>query len=685
MAKHKFAFLHAAKAAKFANAAKMQSASLKRQLRSARYILDRLYGQSSDVKGMLLADDVGLGKTTIGAIVAWASAGQAEGRVVQILAPNKVMRKRWEEELMRVLPAMQQLADGQLDIGPKKLRASDGKLHRTHIYITTQMRAVTKGRLKGELIIVDEAHRSKSDTSQFRTAISNAIAGGSKVLLLTATPMSIKTEELASLLRLLAGQQVYDAVCAFGKQIRLLYDPNDTRDEATVQNELLTAANVATECMRKCVLRHSIDELDLEEQQAFGPERVEWLFPVPAASDDEIALLARVDRLNRLVQRHASRANDPQFHVARSPVEHAITTAAARLEKRGLGAHARLHQEAIEASGLLKTAHPKMTAVALAVATRAAAGEKVIVFCHHHLVAAEMTRVLARHVSPYRRSDIPAAEWRDLWIELLEPASAVPANAALRRAFIEWICCASFRDQIGSWIGRGKEITLDTLRTTRPPRCNGRSIAEAMHDLMTTVFKPTSTSTIGVFRQRASGTSALKALPFADAQTTRVIGACDHQNSVDTYHDGHLFLQEDRPDLLLALFNSPFGPDVLVLTDRYSEGIDMHRCCRVLVHYELNPSPMRTIQREGRVRRIGNWASVVKQPVEYAMPAFARTRDERVVKIMRDRLSNFGRLLGGTPAYDAEAHDSDADDRAQQILQRVATTLDAYSKRLRLP
>lgn len=43
---------------------------------------------------------------------------------------------------------------------------------------------------------------------------------------------------------------------------------------------------------------------------------------------------------------------------------------------------------------------------------------------------------------------------------------------------------------------------------------------------------------------------------------------------------------------------------VLVTTDHLSEGVDLHRWCRHLIHYELDPSPIRTIQRNGRIRRI---------------------------------------------------------------------------------
>jgi ERCC4-related helicase len=682
-------FLNANQAAKFARHANMEAGSLKRQMRSARHILDQLYGTGgSGMSGMLLADDVGLGKTTIGAIVAWVAAGEGDGRVVRVLAPNMVMRQRWADELQRVLPALEHLASDHLAIGLDKLRSSDAKLHRTHIHITTQARAAARGRIRGDLIIVDEAHRSKSEYSQFRKTIDSAIAGGAKVLLLTATPMSIKTEELASLLRTIAGKKIHGAVLEFGRQIQLLYDPADTRDEKDALAELVAAADSATRQMQACVLRHSIEDLDEKEAQAFGPRKKFWDIGVPEASASELALLVRLDRMNRLSHQHTGHTNDPRCHVGRTPADHAVSIATAKLKNKDFGPHLALHLKAIEAVGLLDTEHPKMTAVARSIAGRVQEGEKVIVFCHHHQVAAEMTRVLARHISPYSRSASTTAKWHAVWSDLIDKVANNPPDCigtpALRQAFVNWISSTSFCDQIGSWIGSKKTPTKAALQDTRPLRCHNQSIAEAMIDLLKKVFKSRSSSTVGVFRQRSDRMPRLKALPFGGEQATRVIGACEQEEIIGEEDDSHLFLQEDRPDLLMALFNSPFGPDVLVLTDRYSEGIDLHKRCRLLVHYELNPSPMRTIQREGRIRRIGNWASLVGKPVEYAMPGFTGTRDERMVEIMLGRLANFRRLLGGTPAFDEDTLTTNTDSRTERVLQKAADQLDKYSERLRL-
>jgi ERCC4-related helicase len=120
-----------------------------------------------------------------------------------------------------------------------------------------------------------------------------------------------------------------------------------------------------------------------------------------------------------------------------------------------------------------------------------------------------------------------------------------------------------------------------------------------------------------------------------------------------------IFFQR-QPDITLAIFNSPFGPDVLVATDRLSEGVDLHRYCRHLIHHELDPSPVRTVQRNGRLRRVSSWAARTKQPICIMYPALKGTRDERLVEIMQLRLQQFDLLLGGVGV------DVDVDDPAQR-------------------
>jgi len=155
------------------------------------------------------------------------------------------------------------------------------------------------------------------------------------------------------------------------------------------------------------------------------------------------------------------------------------------------------------------------------------------------------------------------------------------------------------------------------------------------------------------------------------------MGAWDH----DGHGDAPRTLYTGQPDIVLALFNSPFGPDVLVATDWLSEGVDLHRCCRHLIHYELDPSPVRTLQRNGRVRRIGSWAAITGQTIQYAYPTFGGTRDEKAVVVMRQRLSAFGLLLGGVPSLDESAEDRE-DGFADAVVRGAREGLEPLNRKL---
>jgi RecG-like helicase len=79
-------------------------APTKRQMATAFEILRRLKRarrpgspETPQQRGVLLADDVGLGKTAVGALVAGIFAGK--GFRVRILAPNASMARRWLDEL----------------------------------------------------------------------------------------------------------------------------------------------------------------------------------------------------------------------------------------------------------------------------------------------------------------------------------------------------------------------------------------------------------------------------------------------------------------------------------------------------------------------------------------------------------------------------------------------------------
>ena len=107
----------------------------------------------------------------------------------------------------------------------------------------------------------------------------------------------------------------------------------------------------------------------------------------------------------------------------------------------------------------------------------------------------------------------------------------------------------------------------------------------------------------------------------------------------------------------------------------------MYRCCQHLIHYELNPSPLRTLQRNGRVRRVGSWAASTDQPICYAYPTFGGTRDEKAVGVMKQRINAFGLLLGGVPSLDDGSGDSEQT-FVEEVLRRARNGLKSLNRKL---
>jgi hypothetical protein len=121
-------------------------------------------------------------------------------------------------------------------------------------------------------------------------------------------------------------------------------------------------------------------------------------------------------------------------------------------------------------------------------------------------------------------------------------------------------------------------------------------------------------------------------------------------------------------DRIFSGFNTPLLPEVLVCTSVGQEGIDLHRHCRQVVHYDLAWNPAVLEQRTGRADRIGSKtfrerdaaAGTAKVCLEIGVPFLAGTYDERMYEELRLRAQTFEVLTGGEFAAD---HADDQDEK----------------------
>lgn len=654
----------------------LQVEPLTRQFKTAKEILARL----ASGRGVLLADDVGLGKTTVGALVAWVVACQ--DKRVRIYAPNEVLRRRWAEELERHVPMLWQLGASY-----DRIKQGDvGKLNAGRIQVATHHALVkshgnNEQRTACDLMIIDEAHRAKGDGSAFNEALRNLGDRAKRKLILTATPFSIRLAELEQLLRF-AGSTELEAVRRYAGELKRLYSLGDGHDVTAESKRLVSAAKEAIEELQPYLIRHGIEDLSASERRHFGAVSMgRWEIPTAPATQEDLGLLLRMDRLLQLTpERKGERRNDPRFHIGWQHVGVELERAA----DRATDSAARRHIEA--ASKALRSRrtkpHPKIAAVSDAIRPLLDVGEKVLVFCHHRATASELLGVLERALKTTSgsRGNPPEKVWRAAWESLL------PDEDPLVRPIIDWLCTPGLRAQIGGWLGEPAltvRALADQLMTTRPRNATSSvpTVLESARTLTKELLDQQSTSTRAILKSIAKGAHTF------GGKTSRFPGRLDDGFRVmgAWHHDGHSnpprTLYTGKPDIVLALFNSPFGPDVLVTTDRLSEGVDLHRCCRHLIHYELDPSPVRTLQRNGRVRRVGSWAALTGQPIQYAYPTFGGTRDEKAVGVMRQRINAFGLLLGGVPSLDDDASDSEQS-FAEAVLRGARKDLASLNRRL---
>lgn len=647
----------------------LNPASTRRQFRTARAILERLNGSrgSEAQKGVLLADDVGLGKTTVAALVAWVVAGAAGGGRVRILAPNEVMARRWEEELKMHVPLLESCTKG-LTVDEKRIKQQRAKkLHAGSIQVVKHSYA-RKATLACDLLIVDEAHRAKGEKSAFNCALKREGKKAKRLLFLTATPFSIQLAEFVNMLRLVGGGAACRAVSTFSRELGQLYACDTSRDPEDVADRLAKCAHQAVEAMSTYVIRHGVDDLK-RERSSFG-ERGDMQVCVPPASAADLEVMLRMDRVLRLA-RHADgnakkQTNDARFHVGWRHLDRVRRDLGMRVTNDDSGSRIQTHLGAISNARVGASPHPKVLAVGETVRQLVDGGEKVVCFCHHHATAQELTLHLD---SVLRPRPVPAvlsvSQWRSTWESILavdvedKRATHVPTVA-------RWLSSPLVRAQILTMVGDkfsspGELCAL--LKSTSAAK-NGKSPSLEVEAGRLFGKLTDSRSSKAVLRE---ATTRPELLPGGRGRH-RVLGVC---RPGDEQESSALFTGSRQPDTAIAMFNSPFGPDVLVVTDRLSEGIDLHRYCRHMIHYELDPSPIRTVQRNGRIRRVNSWAAVTGKPIQYAYPAFTGTRDHRLVQIMKKRIDCFSLLLGGVQDFEIEEV-LDSDERWRSEVVRLA-------------
>lgn len=101
-------------------------------------------------------------------------------------------------------------------------------------------------------------------------------------------------------------------------------------------------------------------------------------------------------------------------------------------------------------------------------------------------------------------------------------------------------------------------------------------------------------------------------------------------------------------------FNSPLPPDVLVCTSVGSEGIDLHRYCRHVIHHDVPWNPASLEQKTGRVDRVNSLAERLSSDkkgdiqhfINVGIPFLGNNYDQYQYDVLVERAQKFEVLFG---------------------------------------
>lgn len=241
--------------------------------------------------------------------------------------------------------------------------------------------------------------------------------------------------------------------------------------------------------------------------------------------------------------------------------------------------------------------------------------------------------------------------------ELSEDSGEV--DLACRQAVVEALRRAVLRESV--------LVRVLPSRSDRHQRGWGELLVEALHRPVGNQGESTANH-IEVFLEDLRGSSGRFDEPGSARHSLLDATRLRDQRFVALVKGGD---QKSR-ERVFAGFNTPLLPEVLVCTSVGAEGIDLHRHCRHVVHYDLAWNPAVLEQRTGRIDRIGSKAFRERALahsgdgpfLEVGVPFLAGTYDERMYEELRLRAQMFEVLTGGDMAGD-DAEGRDADDGAE--------------------
>ncbi|HCY41235.1 MAG TPA: hypothetical protein DHV48_07765 [Prolixibacteraceae bacterium] len=232
---------------------------------------------SSENRRILVADEVGLGKTIEAGHIMLELMARREMKNALIVCP-KSLQEKWQVELKEKFNFQFKIYDTSKDliadikdrngtvraiVNYEKIRFSRSENENKQSKDTSLFDLIDKNEIKFDFVLCDEAHRLRNHTTQTHRGAKKLLETANSVVFLTATPIMISEQNLFNLLQLL--------------------DDNKYTEYSTFLNEIAVNApfiNALTQLNNQIPLHKIADDLDDSEVSLYyssGEEyRVEW-------------------------------------------------------------------------------------------------------------------------------------------------------------------------------------------------------------------------------------------------------------------------------------------------------------------------------------------------------------------------------------------------------------------------
>lgn len=552
-------------------------------------------------RGILIADEVGLGKTIEAGLIWTELRSRENARRLLVLCPA-MLREKWRDELAERFGVDARICNTEEVVGTleRAIQAPGG----TGFAMVTSMQglrtlAVADGGDDGsslparfqrvaddaasegsplDLVIVDEAHYLRNpETLTARTA-QLLRRMSENLVLLSATPVHLRNDDLFHLLHLL-DRDSFPHATSFDEALRenaplvelkdLLMHPQSDPDDILQRLGDMAGSPLAA---RSEALRHLLDDLPVADALRKPAMRLE--------------LAAQLDRMNPIAK-VVCRTRKRDVHgrrVLRSP--HALA----------------VHMTPVE-----QAFYAEVTAAVRSFCSRTGRGDGLLLTIPQRQMCSSMAA--ACRAWSRRTADLDEMVDQILWDAFGDAADIDHERTAA---------------------GRGGALVAELSRIAHAVGDHG---ALRRHD---SKYERLS-ATLREYWQREPDAKVVLFAYFRE--TLSYLSERLAEGGIDSV----VLVGGMDKHAALRRFRDPQGPRILLASEVASEGIDL-QFSAVLVNYDLPWNPMRIEQRIGRIDRIGQKA----ERIVILNLFLAESLDERVYQRLFARLRIFEQALGAT-------------------------------------